>query len=120
MTDCSDTRHVEYVQRIARLETAIEGLHKLLDERLEREEMARALAANELHRRLDSLNNEASRIKEIQDATVSREVFDVRIGEITSWREGVTKTLAMAVGGGAILGAIFTYIAQAYIHGRTP
>jgi len=89
----------------------ISALQKLLDERFDALAMAQKLEAKELSRRMELLNNEGKRIKEIQDACVRNDVYTLNlthltrdIDELESWRD----TFAGKISAWAVIFAIIT------------
>jgi hypothetical protein len=68
-------------EKLSKLE--IVALEKLLDERERGNKVALKLQADETDRRLDSLNHENARIKELQSACVGSGVYEIEHNHLT-------------------------------------
>ena len=62
----------------------ISALKELLEAKIEALEQARVLQANEYARRLENLNGEAARLKEMQSTYMPRETYDARHEELVN------------------------------------
>lgn len=84
------------------LEVRIEALERMLDERHAHYKEALEISAKEMARRLETLNGEAGRLREMQATYVPREVYDQSVLKIRVLEEGA----AYQKGQGQIIAAI--------------
>ena len=74
---------------LGRLEERVRALRHDIEQSKRATTEALTLAANETGRRLRELNNEAGRLKEMHAITVTRELFDAKMGEVFSRLEKI-------------------------------
>ena len=85
--------------KLARLETAF-AAHK------EATQQALNLQAKEYDRRLNELNGEAARILAVQNHSVTRELFDIKIAELEKAIRPILGTVAVVALIAAVVGAM--------------
>jgi hypothetical protein len=84
----------------------IDALEKLLDERKEHYDKALHLQATEYERRLDLLNGEAKRLRDIQATYLPREVYEAKMETLEKIIEDVKLYLASLQGKLLIVAAV--------------
>lgn len=83
-----------------------EYIERIVREHERSTQQALEVAAKEYERRLDALNHEYSRIREIQVSCVSREVYDMRHDELERRLASIEKLVYVGVGGVVLLGTM--------------
>ena len=76
----------------------VNHLKEILDIKIENAEKALTLQATEYHRRLNDLNGEAKRLREMQASYVSREIYDVQHSELLKKVETNQKLIFIGMG----------------------
>jgi hypothetical protein len=84
--------------RVARMETHVAMLDRLLQERVAALDRATELQACEYARRLDELNHAHAQALQDRGHFLAREVWEAYISQLESWRASVTTELALTRG----------------------
>jgi hypothetical protein len=86
------------------LEARLEALERLIDERHLNNKEALDLNAKEMARRLDILNGEAGRLREMQATYVPREIYEASVIKIRALEDGA----AYQRGQGQVIAALIS------------
>ena len=82
----------EYIEKL------LANVERMITDRWETERLAREILSAEMQRRLDKLNGEAARLRQMESRYVPREVFDTRIASVDSMLAAINKVQAIAEG----------------------
>ena len=82
----------------------------ILEEKLIASREATVLQAKEYERRLEALNGEAHRLKEMQEKYLPRETYAVEHQRLTDKMEAVQKLLYIGLGGGLMIELFLKYL----------
>ena len=82
----------------------------ILEEKLIASREATVLQAKEYERRLEALNGEAHRLKEMQEKYLPRETYAVEHQRLMDKMEAVQKLLYIGLGGGLMIELFLKYL----------
>lgn len=87
-------------------------LKEIMDLKFQNADIALKLQAKETERRLDNLNGEAERLRNIQATYLPREVYEANQKELNSKLESLSRIVYIGIGGVLVLQIVLKFLIQ--------